>query len=169
MGDLIDDLLMLSRVTRTEMQRSQVNLSTLVAEIAEGLQATDPARLVAWKIMPNITANGDAKLLKIALENLLSNAWKFTSAKTHSCVEFNSMLSETGQVIYFVKDNGAGFDMAYENKLFQAFQRLHSTSDFAGTGIGLATVQRIIYRHGGRIWAKGSVDQGATFYFTLQQ
>ncbi len=169
MGDLIDDLLMLSRVTRTEMQRSQVNLSTIASEIAEGLQAIDPARLVAWKITPNITASGDAKLLKIALENLLSNAWKFTSPKTHPCVEFNSMLDDTGQTIYFVQDNGAGFDMAYENKLFQAFQRLHSTSDFAGTGIGLATVQRIIYRHGGRIWAKGRVDQGATFYFALQQ
>lgn len=169
MGDLIDDLLMLSRVTRTEMQRSQVNLSTIATEIAEALQATQPTRSVDWKIVPNITANGDAKLLKIALENLLTNAWKFTSTRTHPCIQFNSMLSENRQMIYFVQDNGAGFDMAYEDKLFQAFQRLHSVSEFAGTGIGLATVQRIMHRHGGRIWAKGEVEQGATFYFALQQ
>jgi len=169
MGDLIDDLLMLSRVTRTEMQRSQVNLSTIVAEIAESLNSTHPARSVDWRITPNITANGDANLLKIALENLLNNAWKFTSTKTHPCIEFNSMLSEDGRLTYFVQDNGAGFDMAYENKLFHAFQRLHSTLQFAGTGIGLATVQRIIYRHGGQVWAKGRVDHGATFYFVLRQ
>ena len=167
MGELIDDLLKLSRVTRSEMQRTKVDLSALATAIAAELYSTQPERQVEWAIAPGLVADGDARLLRIVLENLLNNAWKFTSSGIHSCIEFNVKILNEGKIAYFVRDNGAGFDMAYANKLFGAFQRLHSTAQFPGTGIGLATVQRIIYRHGGRVWAEGAVEQGATFYFTL--
>jgi light-regulated signal transduction histidine kinase (bacteriophytochrome) len=117
-------------------------------------------------ITPNLKARGDPGLLQAVLENLLNNAWKFTSKREQAEIEFGSKL-ENDETIYFIRDNGAGFDMAYVNKLFGAFQRLHAMTEFSGTGIGLATVQRIINRHGGRIWAEGAVDQGATFFFTL--
>lgn len=167
MGELIDDLLKLSRVTRSEMQRTQVDLSALAREIAAELQRTQPERQIEWAITPGLLAYGDARLLRIVLENLLNNAWKFTSARMLARIEFHTQLQEDAKTVYFVGDNGAGFEMAYANKLFGAFQRLHSQAQFPGTGIGLATVQRIIHRHGGRVWAEGAVEQGATFYFTL--
>ncbi len=167
MGELIDDLLKLSRVTRSEMRRTQVDLSAIAKEIATELQQTQPSRQVEWAIAPGLVADGDARLLRVALENLLNNAWKFTSFHTCSRIEFNVILQEDTKFVYFVRDNGAGFDMANANKLFGAFHRLHSSTQFPGTGIGLATVQRIIHRHGGRVWAEGAVEQGAAFYFTL--
>ena len=167
MGELIDDLLKLSRVTRSEMQRTQVDLSALAREIAAELQRTQPERQVEWAIAPGLVSNGDARLLRIVLENLLNNAWKFTSLQVLTQIKFDVIPQEDAKSVYFVCDNGAGFDMAYVNKLFGAFQRLHSQTQFPGTGIGLATVQRIIHRHGGRVWAEGAVEQGATFYFTL--
>jgi PAS domain S-box-containing protein len=167
MGELIDDLLKLSRVTRCEMQRTQVDLSALAREIAAELQHTQPERQVEWAIAPGLVAHGDGRLLRIVLENLLNNSWKFTSARMLARIEFDILLQKDATNVYFVKDNGAGFDMAYANKLFGAFQRLHSQAQFSGTGIGLATVQRIIHRHGGRVWAEAAVEQGATFYFTL--
>ena len=167
MGELIDDLLTLSRVTRSEMRRQQVDLSAIATEIITELQQLEPAREVEFAIAPGLIVNGDLQLCRVVLENLLNNAWKFTSAKIQTKIEFNVILQTDATFAYFISDNGAGFDMAYANKLFGAFQRLHSTSQFPGTGIGLATVQRIINRHGGKIWAEATVDQGATFYFTL--
>jgi light-regulated signal transduction histidine kinase (bacteriophytochrome) len=167
MGELIDDLLKLSRVTRSEMRRTKVDLSAMAKEIAAELYSTQPERQVEWAIAPGLVSDGDARLLRIVLENLLNNSWKFTSLRIDSRIEFNATLQEDGKIAYFVRDNGAGFDMAYANKLFGAFARLHSTTQFPGTGIGLATVQRIIHRHGGRVWAQGAVEQGASFYFTL--
>jgi PAS domain S-box-containing protein len=167
MGELIDDLLKLSRVTRCEMQRTQVDLSALAREIAAELQRTQSERQVEWAIAPGLVAHGDGRLLRIVLENLLNNSWKFTSARMLTRIEFDILLQKNATNVYVVKDNGAGFDMAYANKLFGAFQRLHSQAQFPGTGIGLATVQRIIHRHGGRVWAEAAVEQGATFYFTL--
>ncbi len=166
MGELIDDLLTLSRVTRSEMHRMQVDLSTLAREIAAELHSTQPERNVEWIIASGLVASGDARLLRIVLENLLNNSWKFTSSRIQGRIEFNVTV-EGNKLTYFVRDNGVGFDMAYANKLFGAFQRLHPATQFPGTGIGLATVQRIIHRHGGRVWAEAAVEQGATFYFTL--
>jgi len=167
MGELIDDLLQLSRVTRSEMHPTLVNLSALAKAIAAELEQTQPERQVAWVITPGLVANGDARLLRVVLENLLNNAWKFTSNRACSRIEFGKILEKDLSTAYFVRDNGAGFDMTYVDKLFGAFQRLHTTTQFPGTGIGLATVQRIIHRHGGQVWAQGAVEQGATFYFTL--
>lgn len=167
MGELIDDMLTLSRVTRTEMRRKEVDLSAIANEMITELQQLEPAREVEFAIAPGLIAIGDAQLLRIVLENLLNNAWKFTSANIQTKIEFDAIIQTDTKVAYFVRDNGAGFDMTYVNKLFGAFQRLHSTTQFPGTGIGLATVQRIIHRHGGQVWAEGAVDQGATFYFTL--
>jgi PAS domain S-box-containing protein len=166
MGQLIDDLLNLSKVTRASMKLVPVDLSQLVRGIVAELQRTQPERRVNFKITPNLKANGDPGLLRAVLENLLNNAWKFTAKREQAEIEFGSK-HENDETIYFIRDNGAGFDMAYVGKLFGAFQRLHAMTDFSGTGIGLATVQRIIHRHGGRIWAEGAVDQGATFFFTL--
>ena len=167
MGELIDDLLSLSRVARSEMHRETVNLSQTVHSIAAELQQREPERQATFVIAERLTANGDAHLLQVALENLLDNAWKFTSKHPRARIEFGATENE-GQTAYFVRDDGAGFDMAYVDRLFGAFQRLHSMAEFEGTGIGLATVQRIIHRHGGRVWAEGAVEKGATFYFTLQ-
>jgi PAS domain S-box-containing protein len=166
MGALIDDLLTLSRVTRREMRREAVDLSGLAQAIAEQLVRTDAGRDVRFTIAPGLRAQGDPHLLRVALENLLGNAWKFTSTRSQARIEFGTTL-DGGQTVYFVRDNGVGFDMAYSSKLFGAFQRLHRSSDFPGTGIGLATVQRIITRHGGRVWAEAEVNEGATFSFTL--
>jgi PAS domain S-box-containing protein len=166
MGQLIDDLLNLSRVTRASMKLVPVDLSQLARSIVAELQRTQPERRVNFKITPNLKASGDPGLLRAVLENLLNNAWKFTSKREQAEIEFGSK-HENDETVYFIRDNGAGFDMAYADKLFGAFQRLHAMTDFSGTGIGLATVQRIIHRHGGRIWAEGAVDQGATFFFTL--
>ena len=168
MGQLIDDLLDLSRVTRSEMQRQTVDLTSMVEAIALELQHTQPERAnVEFVIAPRVVAQGDPRLLRVVFENLLNNAWKFTSKQVHARIEFGTLAETDGTTTYFVRDNGAGFDMAYANKLFGAFQRLHTTDEFPGTGIGLATVQRIIHRHGGRVWAEAAVEQGATFYFTL--
>ncbi len=166
MGQLIDDLLKLSRLTRGEMRRETVDLSGMAQTIASELHKTQPERRVECLITPGLTANGDARLLRVVLENLLGNAWKFTSKCAQVRIEFGATEVE-GESTYFVRDNGAGFDMTYADKLFGAFQRLHGDAEFPGTGIGLATVQRIIHRHGGRIWAEAELEQGATFYFTL--
>jgi PAS domain S-box-containing protein len=168
MGKLIDDMLRLSRAGRTEMRMERVSLSALVRDIADDLQRQDPARQVEWRIAPDVSAMGDQPLLRILLENLLSNAWKFTGRCPAARIEFFSS-QQGGTTVYAIRDNGAGFDMAYVNKLFAPFQRLHTAEEFPGTGIGLAIVQRIINRHGGRIWAEGAVNQGATFYFTLPE
>ncbi len=166
MGELIDGILKLSRLTRSEMHHVPIDLSALAKEIAARLQETQPERRVKFIIDNELTANGDPQLLRVVLENLLDNAWKFTSKKPQAKIEFG-MDWNNGKKAYFIKDNGAGFDMAYADKLFNAFQRLHDAKEFLGTGIGLATVQRIIHRHGGAIWAEGAVDKGATFHFTL--
>ncbi len=165
---LIDDLLMLSRVTRSEMNReTTVDLSALASSIAAQLQSTQPERRSRFIIQPGLVTHGDAQLLRIALDNLIANAWKFTSKVPEARIEFGTAGTENGRTIYFVRDNGAGFDMAFADKLFGPFQRLHSGNEFPGTGIGLATVQRIIHRHGGRVWAEGQVGKGATVHFTL--
>ena len=166
MSRLIDDLLALSRLTRAEMHTGPVDLTGLAREVAAALQETAPERVVTWDIAEGLTAQGDASLLRVVLDNLLGNAWKFTSKHPTARIEVG-MRQEAGETVYFVRDDGAGFDMAYADKLFGAFQRLHTVREFAGTGIGLATVQRIIHRHGGRVWAQGAVEQGTTISFTL--
>ena len=168
MGQLIDDLLTLSRVTRDGMHREPVELGSVARAIAAELQERQPGRSVTFAIADGLAAEGDPRLLRVMLENLLGNAWKFTGRRDAAVITFGQA-EQDGQTVYFVKDNGAGYDMAYADKLFGAFQRLHTSADFPGTGIGLATVQRIIHRHGGRVWAEGEVDRGATFHFTLPQ
>jgi len=166
MAELIEDLLKLSHVTRAHLKSVPVDLTRLAENILAELQRTQPERSVRFRVAPNVNARGDPHLLQVVLENLLNNAWKYTSKQGQAEIEFGSKY-ENGQTTYFVRDNGAGFDMTYAGKLFGAFQRLHTTTQFPGTGIGLATVQRIIHRHGGRVWAESAVDQGATFFFTL--
>lgn len=167
MNKLIDAFISMARISRAELTIEPVNLSKLADEIVGFLRSTDPKRTVDVTIAPGLNAQGDERLLRIALENLLSNAWKFTSQQPSARIELGAAPQPGEMPAYFVRDNGAGFDMAYANKLFGAFQRLHSQGEFKGTGIGLATVQRIIHRHGGRTWAEGTPNQGATFYFTL--
>jgi signal transduction histidine kinase len=167
MDNLIDDLLDLSRVSRGPLRRETVDLSALAMGIIDELRRSQPEREVEFVIEEGIVAFADANLLAVALENLLGNAWKFTFKQPHARIEFGSVPHEGGTRAYFVRDDGAGFDMAYADKLFGAFQRLHGSEEFEGTGIGLATVQRIVRRHGGRVWAEGEVGQGATFFFTL--
>ncbi len=166
MGLLIDDLLNLSRLSRSAMRRSTVNLSELATAIIHDLRTADPARQVETVIQPGLKVEGDENLLRIMLENLLGNAWKFTSKLASARIEFGSRLEDDG-TLYFVSDNGAGFEMTYVERLFGAFQRLHGQNEFEGTGIGLATVQRILHRHEGTIKAHGEVDRGATFTFTI--
>jgi signal transduction histidine kinase len=166
MGQLIDDLLKLSRVTRAEAYHETVELSALAQMIATELQHQEPERQVEFVIEDGLTAKGDSRLLRVVLENLIGNAWKFTAKKPRARIEFGDERLN-GRRAYFVRDDGVGFDMAYADKLFGAFQRLHSATEFDGTGIGLASVQRIIHRHGGRVWAEGELEQGATFFFTL--
>ncbi|MBI2569729.1 MAG: PAS domain-containing protein [Candidatus Schekmanbacteria bacterium] len=167
MGQLIDDILRLSRVTSAEMNRSELDLSQLAREIAQSLSESAPSRVVSWEIAPDIAGNGDASLVRVLLSNLFENAFKYTSKKPEAEISFSSSRDSNGIRTYCVRDNGAGFDMAYAHKLFHAFQRLHADSEFAGTGIGLATVQRVVRRHGGHVWADGKVGQHARFYFTL--
>lgn len=167
MSDLIDALLELSRVTRSQMKAVGVNLSAIAKDIVEELQIEYPEREVKVKIAPNLKTTGDPQLLRIVLRNLLDNAWKYTSKRLSAEIEFGLGDTNEAQNTYYLRDNGAGFDMEYVEKLFTAFQRLHSQAEFPGTGIGLATVQRIIYRHGGRVWAEGKRDRGATIYFSL--
>jgi signal transduction histidine kinase len=166
MGRLIDDLLDLSRMTRSEMRRERVDLSALVEGFAEELKRAQPERRVEFVVEGGLVVEGDGTLLRVAMENLLRNAWKFTGKQPRARIEFGVTEREDTRA-YFVRDDGAGFDEAYAGKLFGAFQRLHGASEFEGTGIGLATVQRIVHRHGGRVWAQGRVGHGATFYFTL--
>ena len=166
MAELIDNLLSLSQMTRSELICEDLNLAGLARAVADQLKQTDAARKVDFVIEDALTVNGDPRLLRIAIENLFDNAWKFTSKHERARIELGS-LHDNGVPVYFVRDDGSGFDMTYANKLFGAFQRLHRGTDFKGTGIGLATVQRIIHRHGGRVWAESAVEQGATFFFTL--
>jgi PAS domain S-box-containing protein len=166
MGELIDGLLSLSRLTRSEMHISQVDLSALATEVAASLRRTQPEREVTLIVAPGLVARGDASLLRVLFDNLLGNAWKYTAHRQRPHVEVGATRVAAGTA-YFVRDDGAGFDMAYADKLFRAFQRLHTVDEFPGSGIGLATVQRIVHRHGGAVWADAAVDEGATFYFTL--
>jgi two-component system NtrC family sensor kinase len=166
MGELIDDLLELSRVGRADLHRRPVDLSDLVRHVAAEFQSAAPGKRVQVLIPVGIAAEGDARLLRVVLENLLGNAWKFTKNTSAAVIEFGAA-QRNGDLTYFVRDNGAGFDMTYIDRLFTPFQRLHSETQFPGTGIGLATVQRIVERHGGRVWAEGAVDIGATFFWTL--
>jgi PAS domain S-box-containing protein len=166
MGLLIDALLALSRVSRMELQRETVNLSRIAEAAIKQLRMSQPERVVEFVSQDDVLAEGDPALLRAVFDNLLGNAWKFTAGREVANIAFGTT-EKDGAVVYYVKDNGAGFDMAYAGKLFIPFQRLHQASEFAGTGIGLATVQRIARRHGGEIWAEGIVGRGATFYFTL--
>lgn len=167
MGQLIDDLLQLSRLTRNELKHEDVDLSKMANKIASRLQETNLDREVEFVIGDALTTKGDAILFNQAMENLLGNAWKYTSKNLKTKIEFSTM-EQNGKQVFFVRDNGVGFEMKYVDKLFGAFQRLHSVSEFPGTGIGLAIVKRIIFRHGGEVWAEGEVDKGATFYFVLK-
>jgi len=166
MAQLIDDILKLSRLTRSEMQREAVDLSALAQTIAGELQRYQPERKVDFIIASGIIARGDSHLLRIAIENLTRNSWKFTKKQPHARIEFGTA-EINGKSAYFVRDNGVGFDMAYADNLFRGFQRLHSPAEYEGSGIGLTTVKRIIDRHGGTIWAESAPEQGSTFYFTL--
>jgi signal transduction histidine kinase len=173
MSELIDGLLILSRLTREEIKREAIDLSGITKHLSAGLQDRPPDRPVEFVITEGATAQGDAVMLRVVMENLLGNAWKFTRNHPSARIEFGMMegngqeATDKRETIFYVRDDGAGFDMAYSDKLFGLFQRLHSNGDFPGIGIGLTTVRRIIHRHGGRIWAKGEVEKGATFYFTL--
>ena len=163
MGVLIDDMLALSRVARREIRLESTDLGAMACEIMAELRETAPQRQMEFVVAPGLSADTDAHLVHIVLSNLLGNAWKFTGRRSQARIEFGI----TGQKAYFVKDDGAGFDMAYAGKLFGAFQRMHGVNEFEGTGIGLATVQRVIHRLGGRLWAEAVPDGGATFFFAL--
>lgn len=166
MGQLIDDLLELSRITRVAMREERVDLSQLAEHILQELQHRDPDRAVDATVAPGLVVTGDPRLLRVALVNLLENAWKFTARRRPARIEVGVSPTADGPVV-FVRDNGVGFAMEYADKLFAPFQRLHKASEFPGTGVGLATVQRIIHRHGGRVWAEAAVEAGATFFFTI--
>jgi light-regulated signal transduction histidine kinase (bacteriophytochrome) len=168
MGQIIDALLQLSRLTSAEIRFERVDLSELAAMIADQLQKKEPDRQVEFVIQPGLYAQGDARMLEIALANLLGNAFKFTGKTAQARIQFGQTERE-GLGTFFVRDNGAGFDSSMAKKLFQAFQRMHRASEFPGTGVGLTTVQRIVQRHGGLIWAEAAENKGATFYFTLQE
>lgn len=170
MSELSEALLNLARFARAEMVRRQVNLSHIVNDTVTELRRATPERNVEVEIEPDIQVDGDPGLLQVALDNLLNNAWKYTSKKDHAHIRFGckSDSSVADSPVYYVQDNGAGFDMAYSHNLFCTFHRLHNQTEFPGTGVGLATVQRIIQRHGGKIWAEAAVERGATFYFTLR-
>jgi signal transduction histidine kinase len=166
MSTMIDDLLDLSRSTSTALHLRQLDLSTMVESILQSLAESSPDRRVETIVHKRCNVNADSGLMQVVLQNLLRNAWKFTSRRELAQIEFGCI--KRGSVwVFFVRDNGAGFDQAFADRLFKPFQRLHAASEFPGTGIGLATVARIIRRHGGDVWAEGEVDKGATFYFTL--
>jgi PAS domain S-box-containing protein len=167
MGALIDDLLQLSRTTRAEMKTTEVNLSELVESIVDELRRAEPERKVVVVVTPGVVAEADPVLIRAVLQNLCQNAWKFTARHGEARIEFGERY-EGGERSFYVRDDGAGFDMEYAGKLFGAFQRLHSQAEFPGNGVGLATVKRIVRRHGGRIWAEGAIEGGATFSFTLE-
>jgi signal transduction histidine kinase len=167
MSELIDGMLALSRVMKAELRRAPVDLSALAEDVARDVRATARERSAEFVIHMGLRAMGDPVLLRAVMANLFENAWKFTAKRAKARIEFGQRGVESGQPVFFVRDNGAGFDMKYGDKLFGVFQRLHRQEDFAGTGVGLATVQRIVTRHGGRIWAEARLDEGATFFFTL--
>ena len=167
MHRLIEDLLGLSKIVRAPMGKATVDITAVGREIAQRLREGSPQRLGEIVVAPDLVAQGDPGLIRIVLENLLSNAWKFTSKREHAHVELDTIRGAEGDSVFRVKDNGAGFDPRYATKLFGPFQRCHAQSDFPGTGIGLATVQRIVHRHGGKIWVEAQLDRGASFYFTL--
>ena len=167
MGELIDAMLLLAQISRSNLRWEAVDLSELAHEVLAGCQARDPARAVRFSVEPGLRAQGDSRLLRQVLDNLVGNAWKFTHNKALTDIAFGQYIASAGETVYFVRDNGAGFDMAYVEKLFGAFQRLHAASEFAGHGVGLATVQRIVERHGGNIWGESVQGEGASFYFTL--
>ncbi|MDP1653172.1 MAG: ATP-binding protein, partial [Rhodocyclaceae bacterium] len=166
MGTLIDDILELSRVTRHSMRRSQVDLSRLAHEILDELKQGAPARTLTVSIAEGCTAFGDPQLLRVMMQNLLENAWKYSGREAAPRIEFGRE-AQDGETVLFVRDNGVGFDMKYADRLFTPFQRLHKPEEFAGTGIGLATVARVVRRHGGRVWAESEPEKGATLRFTL--
>jgi PAS domain S-box-containing protein len=166
MATLIDDLLLLSRITRSDLRRETTDLSTLADNIVSELRVEQPQRAIDFRVEGGIITSADAGLMRVALDNLLGNAWKFTAKQPKAIISFG-VEGRNGQPVYFIRDNGAGFDMRYADKLFGAFQRLHREAEFVGTGVGLAIVQRIIKRHGGQIWAEAAVGKGATFFFTL--
>jgi signal transduction histidine kinase len=167
MNELIEDLLRLARLSRTELRRARVDLSALAHEVGDQLKAAAPERHVELRVEPGLTAHGDAGLLRAVLQNLLSNAWKYTSKKDSAVIEVGARAQADGTRAFFVKDDGAGFDMQYAGKLFAPFQRMHRQEDYPGHGVGLATVQRIVHRHGGRAWTESEPGKGATFLFTL--
>ena len=176
MKQLTNAFLKLSQVTQSELSRESINLSDMATIIAADLRQARPERRVKFVIEHDLKTRGDKRLLKVLMENLLGNAWKYTSKRPQARIEFGAMPASSctdskaapqPAAVYYVRDDGAGFDMAHAGKLFGAFQRLHAQSEFEGTGVGLATVQRVIHRHGGNVWAEGAVDRGATFYFTL--
>ena len=166
MAELINDLLRLAKLAQTDLKVGNVRLSVIAQNVVSALRFGDPERRVEVKIEQNIEVQGDPGLLRAAMENLLSNAWKYTAKAEHPIIEFGTITVPEGRT-YFVRDNGAGFNMKYAGKLFAPFQRMHRDDEFAGLGIGLTTTQRIIDRHHGRIWAEAEVGKGATFYFTL--
>jgi light-regulated signal transduction histidine kinase (bacteriophytochrome) len=166
MAQLIDDMLRLSRINRAELRSDPINLSTVVQSVVNELRTREPGRVVNIEITPDLQTQGDERLLRVAIENLMSNAWKFTGKTEQARIEVGRIKTSDNEAFY-IRDNGVGFDMAFADKLFGAFQRLHSTEDFPGTGIGLAIVQRVIHKHGGRIWVEAEKGKGATFYFTL--
>jgi light-regulated signal transduction histidine kinase (bacteriophytochrome) len=174
MGNLIDAILELSRSSRIEMTSRELDLTHLAEQVIDELRQAEPNRRVETLIAPSLSCRGDANLLRQVLANLLENAWKFTAPRSEARIELTTLSDEqaaaagrAGQTVYVVRDNGVGFDMRYATKLFGAFQRLHSREEFPGTGVGLATVQRIVSRHGGEVWAQGAVDQGASIFFPL--
>jgi light-regulated signal transduction histidine kinase (bacteriophytochrome) len=166
MRRLIEDLMGLAKIVRAPMQRMPVDLTMIATEVIDELRATGAPRSADIVIAPRLLANGDPGLLRVVLANLLGNAWKFTSKKAMARIELG-MKHDAEKEVYFVRDNGAGFDPGFADRMFSPFSRCHSQQEFPGTGIGLATVQRVIHRHGGQIWAESQVDRGATFYFTL--
>jgi light-regulated signal transduction histidine kinase (bacteriophytochrome) len=167
LSEMIDSLLCLARLSRDEIFPNEVNLSNIAENIVQELRLSEPDRAVKSVIAKNISVRGDARLLKIMMANLIGNAWKYSSHNSDALIEFGTCPTDTVP-IYFVRDNGAGFDMKYADKLFRVFTRLHDSSQFKGTGIGLATVQRVVARHGGRVWAEAETGRGAIFFFTLQ-
>lgn len=169
MNNQIDEMLALHNLAQVELNSQQVDLSRIAQEIIANLQAAEPARQLVVEIEEKLIVSGDPILLHVVLENLLSNAWKYSSKRSQACIQFGSFTQPDGSRTFYVRDNGAGFNMTHADKLFTPFQRMHSQADFPGTGVGLASVQRIIHKHGGRIWAESAVNEGATFYFTLAE